>query len=140
MRISEPPMVFDDYYHDDRFARKKAREETWKDRCGDNVYRKDATGRYEQAVAFQPYFLQKCIDQDLRHPRVFISDYFFYFGEKADFHPEKFTRLLRTGKWPQGCGAYHKGELVDEFVDWLEKKYPQEQYDRRQPIGLPAQP
>src|SRR5437868_6312610 len=38
MRISEPPMTFDDYYRDPRFAKKKARAGSWQEKCGDNIY------------------------------------------------------------------------------------------------------
>jgi hypothetical protein len=135
MQISEPPMDFHDYYRDTRFARKKARDGSWQERCGDNIYFRDEAGCWVQAPNF--HHTPEKIEQDTRRPRVFISNYFFYFGEKAPVIPESFTSLLRTGKWPQGCGPYHEGKLVGEFVKWLEGKYPAGHYDRRQYIGLP---
>lgn len=49
MRISERPMDFDDYYRDPRFASKKARDGSWKDRCGDNKYYRDKTGENNES-------------------------------------------------------------------------------------------
>jgi hypothetical protein len=116
MRISEV-MDFDAYYRDPRFAKKKARNGSWKARCGDNIYfRKD--GGWVQALAFH-HKSRKNIAQDTRYPRVFISNYFFYFGEESPDIPEQFVSLVKTGR---GC-EYHEDKTVDAFVKWLEREY-----------------
>jgi transcriptional regulator with XRE-family HTH domain len=133
MRISERPMHFDDYYRDRRFARKKARDGTWKDRCGDNIYFRDEAGRWIQTHDF--HHNAKNIKQDTRNlGHVFISDYFFYFGEQAPVIPIEYSSLVRIGR---RTSPYHTGATVQAFIDWLEREYPAGQYDRRQYIGLP---
>jgi hypothetical protein len=119
MRISAV-LKFDEYYRDPRFAKKKARDGSWKSRCGDNIYYQAKIGRFVQALAFHHNNL-KDRKKDLRNPgaRVFISDYFFYFGENADVIPKKFASLVRKGR---GC-EYHEGKAVDEFVKWLKGAY-----------------
>ena len=52
MRISKPPIDFDDYYKDRRFEGKKADASTWQGQCGDNIYFSDKAGGWTQAVAF----------------------------------------------------------------------------------------
>lgn len=122
MRIAESPMDFDDYYRDQRFKQKKARVGNWQDRCGDNIYFRDNNGDMVQAFSFH-HLSEDEIKKDISRPRVFISNHFFYFGEKAPLIPEEFTCILRIGKWPQGCGPYHRGESVRKFVEWLERTY-----------------
>jgi hypothetical protein len=117
MQISEV-LDFDDYYRDPRFAVKKARAGSWQERCGDNIYRRDEDGEWVQAVAFF-HTTPGIIEQDLRHPRVFISDYFFYFGENAPAIPTKFATLVQIR---QGT-SYHQGVIVQAFIDWLQQTY-----------------
>jgi len=117
MRISEV-LDFDKYYRDNRFARKKAKAGTWRDRCGDNIYFRNKAGDWVRGVSFHHTSLDS-LRQDTRRPRVFISDHFFYFGENARALPPKFASLARTC---QGC-KYHPGNLVEEFIKWLEQTY-----------------
>jgi hypothetical protein len=102
-----------------RFAAKKARPGTWQERCGDNIYFRDGDGRWTQARAFfhtHPTDLEK----DTRHPRVFISDHFFYFGENAPSIPDRYSALVRTR---QGCCCSHDATTVRSFVAWLGMTY-----------------
>jgi len=117
MRISEV-LDFDKYYRDRRFARKKARDGSWKDQSGDNIYYRDNAGRWAQALAFA-HTTRSAIKQDTRYPRVFISDYFFYLGENARVIPKGFRSLARMGR---GC-EYHEGDTVLAFVKWLKRTY-----------------
>jgi hypothetical protein len=50
------------------------------------------------------------------HPRVFISEHFYYFGENAPPTPSEFSMLIRDR---QGCKCTFPDKLVDAFVDWL---------------------
>jgi len=118
MRVSES-MDFDEYFHDSRFAAKKASRRGWQNRCGDNIYHRDESGAWRQALAFhhtEPGRLEK----DTKHPRVFISDYFFYFGDQAPNLPAEFGSLIWTS---QGCRCNHDPETVTAFVEWLTSTY-----------------
>ncbi|HET7234087.1 MAG TPA: hypothetical protein VFJ16_29005 [Longimicrobium sp.] len=119
MRVSEV-REFDHYFHDPRFAYKKPRPRgDWKNRRGDNIYFIGASGSYEQAFTFahrEPHYLEK----DTRHPRVFISDHFYYFGEKAPDIPAEFGELIRDR---QGCRKNFPPDLVRDFVAWLESTH-----------------
>ena len=118
MRISEV-LEFDDYYNDPRFEAKKPRKNcTWQEACGDNIYFIGKSGFYEQAFTYahaEPHYLEK----DTRHPRVFISDHFYYFGENAPPIPYEFAGLIRER---QGC-QYADPDVARAFVHWLEKTF-----------------
>lgn len=119
MRVSAV-LDMDEYFHDPRFQYKKPRQRgDWKNRCGDNIYFKDANGDYEQAFTFahrEPHYLKK----DTRNPRVFISDHFYYFGDNAPDIPAEFGELIRDR---QGCRKNFPPDLVDAFVEWLEQSF-----------------
>jgi hypothetical protein len=114
MQISEI-LDFDNYFRDERFAKKKANGSSWQERCGDNIYFRSRAGRWSQARTFYHTEAGR-IEQDTRHPRVFVSDYFFYFGEDAPEIPHKYAALIQSR---QGC-TWHEGKLVETFIDWLE--------------------
>jgi|SRR5215213_1222768 len=119
MRISEV-LEFDDYFNDPRFEAKKPRKNgTWQQRCGDNIYYIGDSGFYEQAFTYchtDPHYLEK----DTRHPRVFISDHFFYFGESAPQIPAEFAELIRER---QGCQYAPSPDVARAFVHWLERSF-----------------
>jgi hypothetical protein len=119
MRVSEV-LEFDDYFHDPRFAAKKPRPDGgWRNRCGDNIYFIGESGGYEQGFTYshtEPHYLEK----DTRHPRVFISDHFFYFGENAPDIPADLSGLIRDS---QGCKKNHPPGMVAMFIAWLERSY-----------------
>jgi hypothetical protein len=118
MRISEPPVDFDDYYRDPRFAEKKADASTWQGRCGDNIYFRDAGGQWAQGPAFN-HTDDRLFGKDTRYHHVFISDHFFYFGENAPDIPEEYSSLVRT---TQGCcWRRHDPNTVGEFIVWIEQ-------------------
>jgi putative DNA base modification enzyme with NMAD domain len=110
---------FDDYFHDPRFAAKKPRRGgTWVERCGDNIYHRELGG---WARAFTYYHRDAdYIEKDTRHPRVFISDHFFYFGENAPAIPFEFDELIRRR---QGCKYKYPAEVIERFIKWLECSY-----------------
>lgn len=119
MRISEV-LDFDDYYRDPRFTAKKPKSgPSWADVCGDNIYHRDESGDW----AMDPNLFHdpaRYLKKDTKHPRVFISDYFFYFGDKAPNIPAEFGSLI----WPrQGVNCKHDPEVAAEFVEWLRSTY-----------------
>jgi len=127
MRVSEV-LEFDDYFHDPRFAAKKARPRgDWRNRCGDNIYHLDENGKYKQAFTYHHVGPEQ-LEKDIRRPRVFISDHFFYFGENAPDIPAEFGSLIRDR---QGCRKTHDPEVVRGFIAWLERTY------RPGMLGLP---
>lgn len=119
MRISEV-LAFDDYFRDPRFQAKKPRKgSSWKNLCGDNIYFIGESGQYQQAFSHfhtEPHRLE----QDTKHPRVFISDHFYYFGENALDTPAEFGALIRGS---QGCKKDHPPEVVAGFISWLEQSF-----------------
>ena len=114
MRVSEV-LDFDDYYQDPRFQTKKPRGATWEDRCGDNIYYRDDEGEWRQGKAFYHTEPER-VGKDTKHPRVFISDHFYYFGENAPPLPAEFGSLIRRS---QGCACTGSKETVLGFVAWL---------------------
>lgn len=117
MRVTEV-LDFDTYYHDPRFASKRACDRGWQERCGDNIYYRNEAGGWSQSIAFAHTSAEQ-IAQDTRHPRVFVSDHYFYFGDNAPRIPQEFTSLLQVR---QGC-KYHTGQPVSSFIEWLERTY-----------------
>lgn len=114
MRVAEV-MDFDDYFRDPRFTAKKARRKGWQNQCGDNIYYRDEAGRWRQSLAFYHTEAGR-LEKDTVYPRVFISDFFFYFGDQAPAVPAEFGSLLRTR---QGCRCNHDPGTVSAFVEWL---------------------
>ena len=118
MRVTEV-MDFDHYFREPRFAAKKARRTGWQNKCGDNIYYRDELGQWRQALTFhhtEPGRLEK----DTVHPQVYISDFFFYFGNQAPAVPAEFGSLIRIS---QGCRCNHDSEIVAAFVEWLTSTY-----------------
>jgi hypothetical protein len=117
MRVSEV-LNFDSYYRDPRFAAKKADPRNWRTRCGDNIYFLNGAGSWTQGLAFF-HTTPGQVEQDTRHPRVFVSDYYYYFGENAPEVPIRHRPLLKTR---QGI-RYFRGAAVTSFVEWIEGTY-----------------
>jgi hypothetical protein len=119
MKISEV-LSFDDYYRDERFASKKPRRDrSWEDACGDNIYYQADDGAWKQhTTQFHNY--PKSFAQDVKHPRVFVSEHFFYFGASAPGIPYEYQDLVRKS---QGVKSSHARPLVVEFTRWLESSF-----------------
>ena len=123
-------LEFDEYYDDPRFQTKKPRRNgTWQERCGDNIYFMGEDGEYKQAFTYYhvgPEYLKNDTRRRGRsqeRPRVFVSDHFFYFGEKAPLIPEEYKSesLFPGGR---GCRYARDLELAQKFVQWLESEFP----------------
>jgi Nucleotide modification associated domain 2 len=104
-----------DYFHDERFAAKKpVLDGTAQQRCGDNFYSMDATGRWTQ----HPNRYHKdpaCLAQDTRHPWVFVARCFWYLGREAIDMPAVFLPMFGG----RGARVKHPPELVSSFKAWV---------------------
>lgn len=115
MGVSEV-LSFNEYFNDPRFEKKRpVADGTWRQRCGDNMYYRDDSGEWRQRRSFY-HRDSETIRQDLRHPRVFIGEHFYYFGNQAVHIPPEYTELV----WRrQGCKRKHDPEIVEGFLEWL---------------------
>lgn len=92
MKVTEK-MSTQHYWEDLRFSRKKpARNGSWKQMNGDNIYHKDNEGEWIQEDSHHSRedgsLNDDNLDRDIKRfnsDYVLISDYFFYFGSKAVF-------------------------------------------------------
>jgi hypothetical protein len=126
MRVSST-LEFYQYFDDARFQMKKPRKNAaWENLCGDNIYFKNKSGSYEQAFTqyhSKPHYLEKDTGARTRsgeRPKVYVSDYFFYFGENAPPFPDRFKELIYAGR---GCRYATDSSLAQEFVRWLADTY-----------------
>ena len=118
MRVDEF-MGFNQYYDDPRFAKKKPNiRGTWRQIPGDNMYYLDASGNWKQHKTIYHTKTDE-IAQDLKYPMVFMSKYYFYFGEKAVPVPQ-FGSLIHKR---QGVKCDYDETDVVQFTDWLHKKF-----------------
>ncbi|MBU3055422.1 hypothetical protein [Pseudomonas indica] len=129
MEVSESAMDMDDYFHDPRFANKKPRRGgSWQERCGDNFYSRAVDGGWQQHWNLS-HMGKTHLRQDTRHPKVFISKHFWYFGREAIELPSRYAKLVGT----RGIRVNHPVELVDSFMGWLNRM------DRKGQIGMPRE-
>ena len=119
MQVSEV-LSFDLYYNDQRFEKKRPIiSGTWQQRCGDNMYNKDRTGKWLQHPT-QYHNNENAVKKDLKHPFVFIAEHFYYFGDKAVKIPTKYEELIRKR---QGCKCSYPPNTVDRFLNWLQSTF-----------------
>lgn len=113
-------MPFDEYYADPRFKKKKPviKTENWRQRCGDNIYYRDASGNWKQHPTTNHYKPENRT-QDLKHPRVFIARRFYYFGCKAKKIPPKYNSLILKR---HGIKCNHAPKVAEGFLVWLQTK------------------
>jgi hypothetical protein len=110
---------FNEYIKDPRFQRKKpVMAGTWQQRCGDNMYWQDEE---KWCQLDSPYhFSKKDLLKDTKHPYVFVSKHFFYFGKNAIPVPREFDSII----WKkQGCKYDHDPADVRKFLEWLQQNY-----------------
>jgi hypothetical protein len=118
MEVSER-LGFDAYHNDPRFERKKPRlDQTWREACGDNIYHPGIDRPWEQEPSL--FHRPEDIAQDTRHPVVFISEHFYYFGANAPAIHERFVDLIRDR---HGCKCSYPAEVIQAFVKWLRAKW-----------------
>jgi Nucleotide modification associated domain 2 len=120
MKVSEI-LDFDTYYHDPRFEYKKPRfDRTWREVRGDNIYYLVDSSVWKQHRPTLFHGTPQNLAQDTRHPRVFISKHFYYFGAEAPAIPERFCMLIRDR---QGCKCSYPEEDIKAFVNWLQASF-----------------
>jgi hypothetical protein len=121
MRVDET-LHFNQYFHDERFHEKKPdMNGPWEKRCGDNFYYQNDKGKWIQKLnAFHDN--ERDCKKDTKHPFVFISNRFFYFGENEVNLPEEFTGMILDR---HGCKKILDQAIIKDFVSWLEEKYPE---------------
>lgn len=119
MQVSEI-LPFESYYLDARFEKKKPdKNRTWDVQCGDNMYYKDQNEKYRQHPT-NNHLNPEDIAKDLKYPFVFISEHFYYFGDKAESIPSEYQDLI----WKrQGVKGHHDPAVVDSFLKWLKEKF-----------------
>lgn len=135
MQVSEIKN-FDDYYNDPRFVAKKPRMNgSWSQQVGDNMYFKDETGAWNQHET-QYHCEQSKQEKDLKYPRVFIAEHFYYFGKNAVVIPAEHTALMWSGR---GCRCTGDQVTVLSFLEWLGRNFEPgihgEPFDKPSAIG-----
>lgn len=115
MQLTEYKMFFNDYFNDKRFERKKPNiRGNNKQIVGDNLYYLDISGEWKQTHTL----LHKTEEEkkkDLKHPYVFISKYFFYFGAKR-VPLNKMLQHLVVGRGVKYCRDIKKINLLVDFI------------------------
>ena len=108
------------YYNDPRFEKKKPIiNGKWYQQCGDNMYYKNDKGEWKQHPSIY-HCRPEEIRKDLKHPYVFISKLFYYFGDQAVELPPEYQGLLLKR---QGCKYKHDAYTVKNFLEWLQKSF-----------------
>lgn len=121
MQLELPRIGYDDYYHADRFQKKKPCSAGPAEyRCGDNIYHRDANGKWVRD--WSPYHQDACsMEQDTRRAIVYIGSVYTYLGEKAYCNP--LPDKLRSVRNSRGI-KYTKEDdpLFARYRHWLEVK------------------
>jgi hypothetical protein len=111
---------FDEYYSDPRFQKKKPIVNgDWSQRCGDNIYFRDATETWQQHRSLY-HHESATIRKDLKHPYVFIAEHFYYFGNRAETIPLQYESLILKR---QGVKCNHDSDVTESFIDWLQASF-----------------
>ncbi len=84
------------------------------------MYYKDEQGQWVQDHRAIYHRSPKLFEQDTKHPVVFISELFYYFGDKAISIPIDYHELILKG---QGCKHNHDPEVVIQFLIWLKANF-----------------
>jgi len=119
MRVDEV-LGFNEYHGDPRFTQKKPNiRGSWRQIPGDNMYYLDGANVWRQEKTIYHTDAEDIL-RDLRHPKVFISRHYFYFGANARSVPQ-FSNLVHKGR---GVKCDHDDKEVSLFIEWLQKKFP----------------
>jgi hypothetical protein len=110
------------YFRDERFASKKPNPDgAPEEQCGDNIYYQDEDAKWKRLPS---RFHNDCgnftqdVGTDLAGRPVFVSEHFYYFGDKRVDIPKKFENII----WNQR--GIHYTHDADDFVTLLEANHP----------------
>jgi len=113
MLVSEV-LSIEEYNADSRFHYKKPDLEGKPiQRCGDNIYYKEKSGRWRQRPSLHG---PGDMNHDLGGQNVLIARHFFYLGADAEPIPARYMALVCRGR---GHRCKFPDELVEGFVAWL---------------------
>ena len=128
MKVTEPPLSFEEYDKDPRFQKKRPRQDSGlRLTRGDNIYYRTKKGVWRQRTSRHT---DKNMRKDLGGKRVLVSRYFWYFGRNAPRVPQRFQELMFTGR---NYKIRFPKKLVQEFLVWLKENH------RRGVRGVPCQ-
>lgn len=120
MQVTEK-LTFEEYWQDRRFQYKKpVMNGTLVTMYGDNFYHKDKNEKWIQEDSAHCNIDGTCnnehIEKDTSGNNVLISEYFFYFGNKAPTIPND---LLGICYDRQGEKIVKPPQLASDFVKWI---------------------
>jgi hypothetical protein len=116
---------YDRYYRDRRFQKKKPRRNgNWRERCGDNIYHRDGSGKWIGDKG--PYHQDdRAFEQDTRHGVAYIGRVFTYVGREAFNSDNGLPEELRGVLKGRGIKYTRMGDpLFDKYHAWLKMKVP----------------
>lgn len=119
MKVTER-ITLEEYWNDARFQHKKpVMNGTLVTMYGDNFYHKDETGKWVQEDSAHCNIDGTCNPEHLKIDtggnNVLISDYFFYFGDKALTIPDNFKEICHTGIGEKKL----QEQAGNELIDWI---------------------
>ena len=120
MLVDNVPLPLEKYFGDPTFKDKKPIiNGTPRQRCGDNLYDKDAAGKWQRFPS-EYHCKKEQQEKDIRGGKVLISKRFYYFGRNAVEIPPEFSELAKKGL----RGKYNFDiNMVKQFIAWLEKNH-----------------
>jgi hypothetical protein len=114
-----------DYFNDARFQIKKPQMNgNWKQKCGDNIYSQKQDGRW---IALPSLYHEGMIEQDTRHPFVFVAKKYWYLGKSRVDVPSEFFPMIGG----RGVRINHPHGLPERFKLWVQSMFAE---------GLTAEP
>ena|SRR2546425_97785 len=128
MKVSET-LTYDEYWNDPRFSSKKPNLlGSLKQAFGDNIYHRNAAGRWVQAISHHSYSdgspNRANIEHDTKSPRVLVGSEFAYWGGGGPKIPAGFRN--RAGVDVCCVGQGHKcifpENFVAAFVKWIQSR------------------
>ena len=133
----EEELTFDEYWNDQRFQRKKAdRHGSLKYRYGDNIYRHDAQGNWQQSDSRhsledgQPNVGH--VERDTSADAVLVSTRFTYWGGHGPALPAEFRNWDGVDLAEPGRDHTYKpysSEMAEAFVQWIDSLEPGYQFE-----------
>lgn len=123
MRVAEA-ITFDEYWHDERFGRKKPRlRSSLKRAYGDNIYHREQGGWFQEnshhsLVGGEPN--AENVRRDTQTDRVLISEEFSFWGGAGPKIPAKYRNWGGIDICHQHPGHKCKfpDDLVESFIEW----------------------